>query len=252
VKRAASTLLWLGILSLIPGLANSTATQTPGSGKTTSALKDVAIADTYFVDCAPTSRGRRLVSTMSRSGDWRAYVEVRVDANCLHTTKLWAAKAHDAYRLIHLMTPNRSSIGNGMKILGWAPGSRMVLVQTIRWQEGSDAGPSEGVLAIDAKNGLTYEPDLSAVKQDRPERCGFNVTGARFAPGPNVVILVNVKLFTAMDADETESDIPIPERCTATEQTWSFNYATGEVRRLADGSEFVGTTTPARKAISQR
>jgi hypothetical protein len=54
-----------------------------------------------------------------------------------------------------------------MKILGWAPGSRMILVQTERSALGTDAGPTEAVMAMDAKTGEVYQPDLSAVLQGR-------------------------------------------------------------------------------------
>ena len=97
---------------------------------------------------------------------------------------------------------------------------------------GTDAGPTETVVAIDAKTGEVYEPDLSAVLQDRKPRCAFRVTGAGFASEPNVVLLVRVNLFSFYEVDETEADIPAQERCTVGEETWSFNYATGEVKRV--------------------
>jgi len=53
-----------------------------------------------------------------------------------------------------------------------------------------------------------------------------------------VVILVRAKFFTALEVDETESDVPAAKRCGDTEETWSFNYATGEVKQVGSAKPF--------------
>jgi hypothetical protein len=75
--------------------------------------------------------------------------------------------------------------------------------------------------------------------QDRKDKqCAFRVTDAGFSSDKNVVILVRAKFSTAHEVDETESDVPTAKRCGDTEETWSFNYATGEVKQ-------VGNTEPS-------
>jgi hypothetical protein len=76
------------------------------------------------------------------------------------------------------------------------------------------------------------QPDLSVVLQDRKPRCAFHMTGGGFNSDPNVVLLVRVKLSSFYDANEAETDIPAQDRCTAVEETWSFNYASGEVKQV--------------------
>jgi hypothetical protein len=223
-------LRFVRLLVLLPGLvvgqSSRAAAQERGTSSSTTSL------DTYFVPCADEKKTSHVTGPVSVYGKWRAYVEVTVQAGCLYMTRLWVATQGSEYRLVYLMPPERENTANGMKILGWAPGSRMILVQTERWANGTDAGPTESLVAMDAKSGVVYQPDLSVVRQDRKPRCAFHVTGGGFDSDPNVVLLVRVKLFSFYDADETESDIPVQDRCTAGEETWSFNYANGEVKRV--------------------
>jgi hypothetical protein len=209
---------------IVIGQANCTAAQ---KRSTSPGAKS---SDTYFVRCDDASKTNHLTGPVSVYGKWRAYVDVSVQAGYLYTTRLWVATQGSGYRLVYLIPPERETIANGMKILGWAPGSRMILVQTERSAIGADAGPTEAIMAMDAKTGEVYQPDLSAVLQDRQPRCAFHVIGGGFDSGPNVVLLVLVKLFSFSEVDET--DIPAQERCTGGEETWSSNYATGEVKRV--------------------
>lgn len=196
--------------------------------------------DTLFVNCTENEKPKRVLSPLAVSEDekWSAYVEVDVQGNlgCLHTSRLWLAKGNSPHRLVYLIPPKRDSVENGMKILGWAPGSRMVLVQTEQWQYGSDAPDSQQILAIDSETGEVYEPRLDALLQNRDgTQCAFRITDAGFSSDKNVVILVRAKIFTALEPDETEADVPIAKRCTNTEETWSFNYANGETKILGSG-----------------
>ena len=172
---------------------------------------------------------------LSEGEKWRAYVEVNVQRGCLQTTRLWVAKANHPYRLVYLVPPKRDAAGNGMEILGWARNSRMLLAKTEQWQYGSDVPSEQQVLALDAATGEVYEPELEAMLQDRKDKqCEFRVTDAGFSSDANVVILVRAKFFTYFDADETESDVPAAKRCGDTEETWSFNYATWEVKQVGN------------------
>jgi hypothetical protein len=95
--------------------------------------------NTLFVDCDRNERTRRVLSSVALSEDeaWRAYVEVSVQSGpgCLHTTRLWVARANHLYRLVYLIPPERYLAENGMEILGWARNCFVV-------GRGSDAGPS--------------------------------------------------------------------------------------------------------------
>ena len=91
------------------------------------------------------------------------------------------------------------------------------------------------VLAVDAATDLVYEPELEAMIQDRKEKqCTYRVTDAGFSSDRNVIILVRAKFSTALELDETEADVPAAKRCGNTEATWSFNYATGEIKQGAN------------------
>lgn len=62
-----------------------------------------------------------------------------------------------------------------------------MLVRTEQWQIGSDAGDTEQVLAIDAANGMVYEPELHAMLEDgKPQECAFRLVEAGFSRNPNV------------------------------------------------------------------
>ena len=195
--------------------------------------------NTLFVDCDRNERVKRVLSSvaLSEDGAWRAYVEVSVQSGpgCLHTTRLWVARANRPYRLVYLIPPERFLAENGMEILGWARNSRMLLVQTDQWQYGSDAPDLQQVLAVDAATGVVYEPELEALLENRSDKkCAFRVTDAGFSSDRNVVILIRAKFFTPVEVDEADADVPAGKRCNRTEETWSFNYATGETKEAGN------------------
>ena len=91
------------------------------------------------------------------------------------------------------------------------------------------------VLAVDAATGVVYEPELEALLEDRNDKkCAFGVTDAGFSSDRNIVILIRAKFFTPAEVDETEADVPAAKRCGRTEETWSFNYATGETKQVGN------------------
>ena len=189
---------------------------------------DSAIGDTLFADCA-TTRAHHVVSPLSfsESGVWRAYVDVdQTTPQCLLKTSLWIARAGGAYQLAYFLAPARDAEGNGMQILGWMPGSSIVLVKTERWQWGSDAGDAQQILAIEAATGLVYEPNLDDILQAHSgKQCSLRIEDAGFANRKTIEILVRVKLTTATDADETLEDIPAAKRCGDLAETWIFDYS---------------------------
>ena len=195
--------------------------------------------NTLFVECKGSEKPKRVLSSVALSdgGTWRAYVEVNVQSaqGCLHTARLWVARSNRPYRLVYLIPPKRDLAENGMEILGWARNSSMLLARTERWQFGSDAPDIQQVLAVDAATGEVYEPELEAMLQGREDKqCAFRITDAGFSSDRNVIILVQAKFFTALEVDETEADVPVAKRCGNTEQTWSFNYATGEIKQVGN------------------
>ncbi len=192
---------------------------------------------TLLFDCQE-NRPEHVLGPVSVAEDhekWRAYVEVDVPSGCLHTTRLWVARPNEPYRLVYLMPPKRDAAGNGMEILGWAKHSILLLVRTEQWQYGSDALGTQQVLAIDAGTGMVYEPALEAMLEERKDKqCWFRVTDAGFSADPNVDILVRAQFFTAFDEGDTEEDVPPAKRCGNAEETWSFNFATGEIKQVAN------------------
>jgi hypothetical protein len=193
--------------------------------------------ETLFVNCQEEDKSKHLLSrvSLSEDGNWRAYVEVDVELGCLYTTRLWVARPNAPFRLLYLIPPNRTAVENGMEILGWAKHSSMLLVKTEQWQLGSDAQDRQQVLAIDAGTGMVYEPELEAMIEARREKqCLFRVVDAGFGADRSVNILVRATFSTAIDVDETEEDVPPAKRCGNTDETWSFNFGTGEVTQVAN------------------
>jgi len=197
-----------------------------------------AAQTTLFVDYQEGEKPKHILSPVSFSEDqkWQAYVEVDVrnDLGCLYTTRLWVVKANER-KLIYLMPPKREAVGNGMEILGWARESRMVLAKTEEWQVGSDAPDTQQVIAIDVATGMVYAPNLELMlDQSKQKQCMFRVTGAGFTASRNVDILVRAQFSTFFNVDETEADVPLTKRCDKKEETWSFNYASGEIKQVTN------------------
>lgn len=220
----------LALLLALPGFTQQVPAQPSVS---------VPSQNTLFVRCPEMGKSKHVLSpiSVSEGGFWRAYVEVDVpsDSGCMHTTRLWVARADAPYRLIYFMPPMRTALGNGMEILGWARNSRMLLAMTEGWQMGSDAPVLQQVLAIDAGTGMVYQPDLEAmIEAHGDKQCAFGVTDAGFSADKNVDILVRAQFYTAFDADETEKDVPPEKRCEDTKETWSFNFAAGEIKKVTN------------------
>src|SRR5262249_22316263 len=167
---------------------------------------------TQFVECDDSGQPKRVFGPISYSqdGQWRAYVQVDVARGdeWLHTTRLWGSRRNETFRLVYLIPPERWNAENGIKILGWAEGSSMLLILTEKWQFASDAGDSQGVMAIDAQSGMLYDCDLGSVFTElKDEQCNVRVTDAGFDPNYRLNILVRAEVATEPDVDETLEDV---------------------------------------------
>ena len=230
--QASTPLSTIGLVLLLPVLGF---TQQPAANQSPAAASQA----TLFVTCTDGQKPQKVLSpvSVSEGGKWHSYVEVDVWAapGCLYTTRLWVAKSGEPYRLAYLMPPKLTAVGNGMEVLGWAKTSHVVLVKTEEWQLGSDASDTQQVLAIDAETDLVYEPELRAILESRKDKqCSYLVANAGFGAEKNLDILVRAKFSTAIEADETEQAIPPARRCQNAEETWSFNFATGEIRQVTN------------------
>jgi hypothetical protein len=82
---------------------------------------------------------------------------------------------------------------------------------------------------------MVYEPQLEAMLEAHKDKeCSFRVTDAGFSADRNVDILVRAQFYTATEVDETEEDVPPEKRCGHAEETWSFDFGTGEIRQVAN------------------
>src|SRR5215469_16815719 len=210
---------------------------------------DSAVGDTLFADCAKT-RAHHVVSPLSFSENslWRAYVDVdQGSPECLLKSSLWIGRADGPYQLAYFIAPERSAGGDGMQILGWMPGSSIVLVKTERWQWGSDAGDIQQVLAIEGSTGRVYEPNLDDILVAHSgKQCWLRVEDVGFASRTSLEILVRVKLATAHDVDETVDDVPPVKRCEDLEETWSFDYSSAyEVKQVSNQQQLLLFQSPA-------
>jgi hypothetical protein len=199
---------------------------------------DAATGDTLFADCRK-AQAHHVVSPLSFSenGLWRAYVDVdQGSPECFLRTSLWIARGDGAYQLAYFIAPEREAGGDGMQILGWMPGSSIVLVRVEQWQWGSDASDIQRLLAIDASKGLVYEPKLSDILEAHSgKQCWVRMEDAGFANQTSLEILVHVKLVTAYDSDESPGDVPAAKRCNDIEEVWDFNYSSAyEVTQVAN------------------
>ena len=214
---------------------------------------DEALATTLFVPCEEGQKAQRVLSPISASDGerWRAYVDVHVDADCLHTTRLWVAQVNEKFRLVYLMPPKRDASGNGMQILGWAKNSRLLLMRTEEWQLGTDGGTNQRVFAIDAKTGMVHEPELTAMLENSGRKgCGFSITEAGFGGGPNIEVLVRARFFSPDAEGETGDERSTTNACSPEMETWIFNFATGEVRQVSNTEPMRLTNRVAKTAAA--
>jgi hypothetical protein len=125
-------------------------------------LKAVVLSASLFLIAIIPTRAEQPTTKdvpVSEDAQWRAHVEVDVssEGGCKHTTQLWISGPDGLKRMEYMIPPKRTASGNGMEVLGWATKSSLLLVKTLEWQLGSDAEPTEQVLAIDAKTGMVYK-----------------------------------------------------------------------------------------------
>src|SRR5271165_5678510 len=71
-------------------------------------------------------------------------------------------------------------------------------------------------------------------KPVKDKQCSFRVANAGISAEKNIDILVRAQFSTAIEADQTEQDISPAKRCQKAEETWSFNFATGEIRQVTN------------------
>jgi len=196
--------------------------------------------ETRFVQCQFGDKPKQVLSPVWLSEDekWRAYVEVNVqgESECRHTTRLWAAPADSSYRLVYFVPPYGDAMANGMEILGFANNSSLMLVWVEEWQWASDALGRQQVFAISARTGTVYEPDLNEMLQGGDkERCGFRVLDAGFSADGSSNIVIRARFFSLNSLfGPEEKDLPPAQRCARTEETWKFDYVTGNVRQVAN------------------
>ena len=82
---------------------------------------------------------------------------------------------------------------------------------------------------------MVYEPNLEHMLDGRKDKqCMFRVTDAGFRAGETEDILVRAKFSTFADEGDTEQEVPPGKRCEKTEETWSFSFVTGEIKRLSN------------------
>ena len=80
----------------------------------------------------------------------------------------------------------------------------------------------------------------------KTDRCYLRIDDAALAPGKSVIILVRAQFQTYFDGDETEKNVIPQPNCNKTNEIWSFNFNTGQIRRLSD-TDPVATELKSRK-----
>lgn len=144
----------------------------------------------------PTSRSAKTPILESKTG-FRSYGEVKVAVNqgdCQNTTTLFVALGRDAeFKQVY----TKEGGGNGIRLIGWSPNGRFLLVETNEWIYESDSGFSSEPAVFDAtKNGLHRLPDFDKALTDHfGTQCEFEHAIMRWQTDSQVVVKVSKTPF---------------------------------------------------------
>jgi hypothetical protein len=142
-----------------------------------------ATTDLSFVSCWPKNQQSNPVSHSVKSeivasrAHWRAYATVTTNAangSCQNTTQLYVASPGHDFVPIFRQAAIGTQDGNGIRILGWSPNGKKLLVETTDWAYGSDAELNRAVLVYDAEHAV-QTPDVGRSLDERfGGRCLFD------------------------------------------------------------------------------
>jgi hypothetical protein len=177
----------------------------------------------YNVNCGNKppykSQSARSRVLLSPDGNREAYAEAKSQwvGSCVNTSAVFVRAKSSAYELVFLQEPTEEMVGNGVRLIDWSKDGTKLLFEVIRWQDGSDAGPSNEIWIYDAVTGVfTAVPTQHVLRSfgggcfTIAEPLGFSATGT-----------VAVQFLTKQNVDE-EGTMVLP-KCNKTLSTWLFD-----------------------------
>src|SRR3984893_12454850 len=186
----------------------------------------------YNVNCGNKppykSQSARSRVLLSPDRNREAYAEAKSQwiGSCVNTSAVFVRAKSNAYQLVFLQEPTEEMVGNGVRLIDWSKDGTNLLFDVIRWQDGSDAGPSNEIWIYNAVTGVFTTVPIEHVLKGFGGGCftsteplGFSATGT-----------VAVQFLTKQDFDE-EGKMVLP-KCGRTLSTWLFDPRTNLLAQM--------------------
>jgi hypothetical protein len=150
-----------------------------------------------------------------------------LEPECANITKIFITDRRGGeFRLGLTISPTESALGNAARLVDWSPDSRYLLLESARFQWGSDVGSSDPVL-YDARSETFSDPGLAcrAFKKWAKRDCAVgSVIPLGFSPEGKVVL----KAGPSYPATSENKDLE-PNSCLQKSGTWVYDPATGNL-----------------------
>jgi hypothetical protein len=201
-------LLWLGT-SLV-GATQEKASMIQGQQATFTRSP----SNPYNVNCGdqPPYKSQSARSTVlsSPDGNRDAYAEAKArwveEGSCVNTSAVFVRDKDGAFQPVFLQEPTQELVGNGIRLIDWSKDGRELLFDVIRWQDGSDAGPSNEIWIYDATTGVFTPVPIKHIVKSFADGCFTAVEPLGFSATGTVALEFSAK----QDSDE-EGKIMLPK-----------------------------------------
>jgi hypothetical protein len=177
----------------------------------------------YNVNCGDKppykSQAARSPVLSSPDGNRDAYAEAKARwvGSCVNTSALFVRDKDGAYQLVFLQEPTEELVGNGIRLIDWSKDGTQLLFEVIRWQDGSDAGPSNDIWIYNATTGVFTAAPIEHIFKSFGAGCFTTVEPLGFSTTGTVAMHFSAK----QDVDE-EGKIVSP-KCDKKCGTWLFD-----------------------------
>ena len=155
----------------------------------------------------------------SPAGNRDAYAEAKARwvGSCVNTSAVFVRDKDDAYQLVFLQEPTEELVGNGIRLIDWSKDGTELLFDVIRWQDGSDAGPSNEIWIYNGTTGVFTTVPIANIFKSFGDGCLTTVEPLGFSATGTVALEFSAK----QDFDE-EGKIMLP-KCNKKRSTWLFD-----------------------------
>jgi hypothetical protein len=187
----------------------------------------------YNVNCGdiPPYKSQSARSTVlsSPDGNRDAYAEAKARwvGSCVNTSAVFVRDKDGAYQLVFLQEPTEELVGNGIRLIDWSKDGTELLFDVIRWQDGSDAGPSNEIWIYDATTGVFTPVPIEHIFKSFGDGCFTTVEPLGFSAIGTVALEFSAK----QDFDE-EGKIMLP-KCNKKRGIWLFDPRSGKLTQTS-------------------